>query len=91
MTEYIIRNFEGKEKCVIADSLILDMARFQARLYHEYHYMEENKEGVYNYITKGDETVIPLGNIKLIGEISYFDVVNGELEIIYDAREEGKE
>jgi len=88
MNEYIIRNFEGKEKCIIADSVILDMARFQARLYHEYHYMEENKEGVYKYVSKAQEIEIPLGNVKMIGQISYLDVVNGELKIIYDARED---
>lgn len=90
MNEYIIRNFEGKEKCIIGDSLILDMARFQARLYHNYHYMEENKEGFYRYITKAQVVDIPLGNVKMIGQISYEDVVNGELVIIYDAREESE-
>ena len=89
MKEYIIRTKSGTEKCIVADNANIDFISYKAKFWHKYSYCEYNGE-YYNYYHNQDVTEIPLRGIATIGVISYEDFLNGELEVIYDASEEGE-
>lgn len=87
MKDYIIRTECGIEKCIVADSVAIDIVNKKATFWHKYRYTEYNGEYC-NYICKNSSIELPLGGIATIGVIRYDNVICGELEIIYDASKE---
>lgn len=84
MKDYIIRTKSGKERCIVADNVAIDIINKKVTFWHKYSYCEYNGEYC-NYYCNKDVTEIPLGEIASIGVIRYERFLKGELEVIYDA------